>query len=78
MIILIGFELDDEIYSDMANKDMHGEDILDLINEVAIEQDSRHHVWHFPDVANNKLQEILDAAFVEFSMSETRELLEKL
>ena len=78
MIILIGFELDDETYTHMANRDIHAEDILDLINEMAIEQDSRRHVWHFPDVANNKLQEILDAAFVEFSMSETRELLERL
>lgn len=77
MIIVIGFEFSDAQYEGLVARDMHGDDTMDLINEMAIEQDSRHHVWHFPDEAATGLHESLSAVFDEFSAPKTREVIER-
>lgn len=75
MLIVIGYDLPDKIYNDIAEKDMHGSDVLDLINEVAIDLDYRHHVWHLSSDAEIEFDDSMNALFEKFSTPKTKEVL---
>lgn len=76
MLVVLGYDLDNDTVNTIVQADLHASDILDLINETAVEEDHLHHVWHLSDDAGKKFQEVMNDLFNEFSASETKVLLE--
>lgn len=66
MLVVIGFDLDDENVAELLENDLHGRDMLDLINDEAIYHDNRHHVWHISDAGEKKFDEVMLELFNEY------------
>ncbi len=49
MKVLIMFHLDDEDVKEISAQDLHPQDLIDQINDAAINEDLRDEVWHFSD-----------------------------
>lgn len=76
MLVVLGYDLDDELVNEMVELDLHAGDILDLINERAVEEGNLHHVWHLSESASKKFHETMDELYKDFSASETDILTE--
>ena len=69
MLVILGYDLDDVIVDEIVELDLHTSDILDLINERAVQEDNLHHVWHLDESASKKFHETMDQLYDEFSAS---------
>ena len=76
MLVVLGYDLDDSIVDEIAELDLHAGDILDLINERAVDEDHLHHVWHLSDEGAKKFHETMHELYDEFSASKTKILTE--
>ena len=76
MLIVIGFHLDDSTYRRLSRLDLHANDLLDLMNDTAIENDNRYSVWHLSDEAIKEFDESMGALFADFSTPKTREIID--
>ena len=67
MKVLIMFHIDDEEVEEISAQDLHPQDLIDQINDAAIEDDLRDEVWHFGDASDEKAVRTLNVLWDEES-----------
>jgi hypothetical protein len=58
MKIVMIFHMNNDQYDALVGQDLHAQDILDDINELATEQDTPDEIWHIQD---DKIVELIEA-----------------
>lgn len=64
MKVVMIFDVQDEVYEEIMNIDMHAEDLCDLFNEHALENEPDE-VWHFSDENDQELYGVIHDLFMK-------------
>ena len=67
MKIVMIFDVQNDVYDEIMGMDMHAEDLCDLVNEHARE-DEPIEVWHFSDGNGEELDGVINDLFIEKEM----------
>jgi hypothetical protein len=65
MIVVIAFQLDDERYEELLDADLQGDDLVDLINENAINAQEQLEVYHFRKTPQKDIHAYLDTLWIK-------------